>query len=107
MKRTFRKNKDGDLSGHNIGIQQETASDGKVEYADHKELAHDHDILKGTNVTREDAMHMGELTPEEAQTARRLRRRLDLRIMPLVMSVRSWCRLCLCSEHTLMLYRSI
>lgn len=53
----------------------------------HKEVVHDHDVLGGTNVTRDDAMHMGELTPEELVNEKKLRRKIDTIIMPLVMMV--------------------
>lgn len=53
-----------------------------------KEVLHDHDVLGRTDVTREDAMHMGELTPEELEHEKKLRKKIDLMIMPLVMSVR-------------------
>ena len=52
-----------------------------------KEVVHDNEILGGANVTREDAMHMGELTPEEQANAKKLRRKIDGMIMPLVMTV--------------------
>ncbi len=55
-----------------------------------KEVVHDHDVLGQNDVTREDAMHMGQLTPEELELERKLRKKIDLMIMPLIMTVRSF-----------------
>ena len=53
-----------------------------------KEVLHDHDVLGQADVTKEEAMHMGELTPEELENEKKLRKKIDLMIMPLVMTVR-------------------
>jgi hypothetical protein len=50
-------------------------------------LLHDHDVLGRTNVTREYAIHMGDLTEEELMHEKKLRRKIDAMIMPLVMLV--------------------
>lgn len=52
-----------------------------------KEVVHDHEVLGGANVTKEEAMHSGELTPEEQVNAKKLRKKIDSLIMPLVMTV--------------------
>lgn len=52
-----------------------------------KEVLHDHDVLGNNNVTREEAMHYGELTEEEKMHEKKLRRKIDSLIMPLVMLV--------------------
>ncbi|KAF2487492.1 major facilitator superfamily domain-containing protein [Neohortaea acidophila] len=52
-----------------------------------KDVIHDHDVLGRSNVTREDAMHLGELTPEELVHEKKLRKKIDCLIMPLVMLV--------------------
>lgn len=48
----------------------------------------DHEVLgeKG-NVSHEEAMHFGELTEEERIMAKKLVRKMDARIMPLVVLV--------------------
>lgn len=51
------------------------------------EVHHDHDILGETNVTREDAIHTGQLTEEELMHEKKLLRKIDAMIMPLVMLV--------------------
>ena len=56
-----------------------------------QEVVHNQDILGNTNVTKEDAMHMGELTQEELVIEKKLRRRIDMLIMPLVMLVGCSC----------------
>jgi hypothetical protein len=53
---------------------------------DHKVL-HDYDVLGRTNVTREDAIHLGQLTEEELMHEKKLLRKIDAMIMPLVMLV--------------------
>lgn len=53
-----------------------------------KEVVHDHDVIRGTSISKEEARHMGELTPEEEIESKKLRKKIDLIIMPLVMSVR-------------------
>ena len=52
----------------------------------HKVL-HDHDVLGRTDVTREDAIHIGQLTEEELMHEKKLRKKIDAMIMPLVMLV--------------------
>ena len=63
--------------------------DGSTEKGDisQNEVLHDHDVLRGKNVTREDAMHLGTLTEEELMHEKKLRRLIDSMIMPLVMMV--------------------
>jgi hypothetical protein len=51
------------------------------------EVLHDHDVLGRTNVTSEDAIHIGHLTEEELMHEKKLRRKIDAMIMPLVMLV--------------------
>ena len=51
------------------------------------EVLHDHDVLGNSNITREDAMHYGELTAEERIHEKKLKRKIDTLIMPLVMLV--------------------
>lgn len=51
-----------------------------------KGSVHDHDIMDH-DVSREEAMHMGELTEEELVIEKKLRRKIDSLIMPLVMLV--------------------
>ena len=51
-----------------------------------KESLHDHDIMDH-DVSREEAMHLGELTEEELEIEKKLRRRIDSLVMPLVMLV--------------------
>ena len=62
------------------------AVDGEKGGIGHKEL-YDHDITGGKHVTREEAMHWGELTPEELVIEKKLRRRVDSLIMPLIIMV--------------------
>lgn len=52
----------------------------------HKEL-HDHDITLGDDVTKEEALHMVELTEEEKIIEKKVRRKVDSLIMPLVVLV--------------------
>ncbi|OQN99716.1 hypothetical protein B0A48_14486 [Cryoendolithus antarcticus] len=52
----------------------------------HKEMLHDHDVL-GKDVTREEAMHFGALTEEELVIEKKLRRKIDALVMPIVVSV--------------------
>ena len=81
-------------------------SDEKVVRAD-KVL--DHEVLgdKG-NLSHEEAMHFGELTPEEKELEKKLVRKIDIRIMPLMVTVylmnyidRYGCRCFLCIYHRL------
>lgn len=48
----------------------------------------DHDLLGDkTAVTHEEALHYGALTPEELATEKKLRRKIDTLIMPVVVLV--------------------
>lgn len=54
----------------------------------HKEVLTDHEILEnGQSVSREEAMHMGELTVDELVIQKKLMRKIDSLIMPLVILV--------------------
>ncbi|KAK5056223.1 hypothetical protein LTR84_012776 [Exophiala bonariae] len=55
---------------------------------DHVDVVRDHDVLgdKAT-MTREDVMHFGALTPEELEIEKKLQRKIDMRIMPMVVLV--------------------
>lgn len=52
----------------------------------HKEL-HDHDITAGDEVNKEDALHMAVLSEEDKIIERKVRRKVDSLIMPLVVLV--------------------
>lgn len=60
--------------------------DDEERSAEHK-VVHDHDLLGRTNDTREDAIHMGQLTEEELKHEKKLLKKIDSMIMPLVMLV--------------------
>ena len=62
--------------------------DPKKDEITRNESLHDHDVLGKTNVTKEDAMHMGILTEEELVAQKKLLKIIDSLIMPLVMLVR-------------------
>lgn len=48
----------------------------------------DHDILGDkAGMSHNDAMHFGALTPEELEVEKKLRRKIDMRIMPMVVLV--------------------
>ena len=64
-----------------------SSSDVEKRDAAHGEYKHDHDVLGDANVTSEDAVHMGELTEEERILEKKLLRKIDFLIMPLVMLV--------------------
>lgn len=51
----------------------------------HQEVLHDHDVAG--KVSREDAMHLAHLTEEEKVSEKKLRRKIDTLIMPLVITV--------------------
>ena len=51
-------------------------------------MLHDHDVLgEKSQVTHEEAMHFGQLTEEEFAIQKKLVRKIDARIMPLVILV--------------------
>lgn len=60
------------------------------------EVLHDHDVLGNSNITREDAAHYGQLTEEEKMHEKKLKKKIDMLIMPLVMLVS--CQTCRCDE---------
>ncbi|KAK3710941.1 hypothetical protein LTR37_009962 [Vermiconidia calcicola] len=62
-----------------------TPSENKEDIAQKEVL--DHDIIGNSNVTREEAMHHGHLTDEELEVQKKLLRKIDFLIMPLVMLV--------------------
>lgn len=48
----------------------------------------DHELLGDkANVSHDEAVHLGDLTPEEREHEKRLKRKIDLRIMPMVVLV--------------------
>lgn len=55
-------------------------------YVGKKESLHDHDVMDH-DVSREEAMHLGQLSEEELAVEKKLRRKIDSLIMPLVMLV--------------------
>lgn len=59
---------------------------GKGDIA-HEEAIRDHDVLGEKEYTREEAMHFGQLTEEELAVEKKLKRRIDALIMPLVILV--------------------
>ena len=69
---------------HGDGIKKESDYGLDLEQ---KEVINDREVIEYNNITREDAMHMGELTPEELDNEKKLRKKIDLLIMPLVMLV--------------------
>jgi hypothetical protein len=66
------------------------AKNGDVEKhgINHNEVIHDHDVIGNAHVSKEDAEHAAELSSEEAYTAKKLRIKIDLMIMPWVILVR-------------------
>lgn len=52
----------------------------------HKEVLHDHDVIS-KGITHEEAMHFGVLTEEELVVEKKLKRKIDSLIMPLVVAV--------------------
>ncbi len=62
---------------------------GDIEKKDlaHSEVVHDHDVLGGREFDREEAMHWGELNENELVIEKKLKKKIDLLIMPLVMLV--------------------
>lgn len=71
----------------NNGADPEKSADTAKHGINHNETMHDHDVLGGTHVTKEDAEHAAELTAEEAALTRKLRIKIDLMIMPWVILV--------------------
>lgn len=72
------------------GQSQEVGQEKEVDLGNEltqKEVVHDRDVVERADLNREEAMHMGELTAEEEEIAKKLRKRIDSLIMPLVMSV--------------------
>ena len=60
----------------------------EVEHSpEHKEYLRDRDLLKDHEAAQEQAIHMGHLSEEELAVEKKLRRRIDSMIMPLVILV--------------------
>lgn len=70
-----------------IQFQQGISDQPGVEKGDHvhKEVLHDHDVARSSS--KEEAMHLAELTEEEKAVEKKLRRKIDSLIMPLVILV--------------------
>ena len=61
-------------------------SDDKFDHVD--KVVHDHEVLGDkVTMTRDEVMHFGALTPEELEIEKKLRRKIDMRIMPMVVLV--------------------
>lgn len=76
----------GSLATDLQGGFQTTLINGEKGDQIHKEV-HDHDFTKGDDITKEEALHLAELTEEEKVLARKLRIKIDTLIMPLVVLV--------------------
>ena len=63
------------------------AMNGKDGHDHTDAIKYDHDVLGGGNMSKEEAMHLGELTPEELMHEKKLVKKIDTLIMPLVMLV--------------------
>ena len=50
---------------------------------DHKEVYHDHELEPG-KVSKDEAYNTAQLTPEELELEKKLKKRIDWQIMPLV-----------------------
>ena len=57
-------------------------------YIERKHSLTDHEILGDNTHAKEDAMHYGHLSEEELLLEKKLRRRIDFTIMPMVVLVR-------------------
>ena len=53
----------------------------------HHEVLHDVDIIGEKHIDTEQAMHLRQLTPDELIAEKKLRRKIDQRIMPVVVTV--------------------
>lgn len=58
----------------------------KIDIDHHDETFRDRDVM-GENDASKEAMHWAELTPEELEIEGKLRKKIDLAIMPLIMLV--------------------
>lgn len=70
------------------GAETQVHNDVAKHAIDHNEVLHDHDVLGNASVTKEDATHAAELTAEEIAVEKKLKRKIDLMIMPWVILVR-------------------
>jgi MFS family permease len=61
--------------------------DGPKTDIGHHEVLHDADIIGGKQIDAEQAMHLRQLTPDELIAEKKLRRKIDQRIMPVVVTV--------------------
>jgi MFS family permease len=61
--------------------------DGPKTDIGHHEVLHDVDIIGGKHIDAEQAMHLRQLTPDELIAEKKLRRKIDQRIMPVVVTV--------------------
>lgn len=71
-------------------MEKSTATHGDLGKGDveHQEYLHDHDIASGDkDISREEAMHFAVLTEDELLVEKKLTRKIDLLIMPLVILV--------------------
>lgn len=62
------------------------AADNKTDIS-FQEVVHDHDLTGGTDLSKQDIASLAQLTEAERVVERRLRRKIDLLIMPLVITV--------------------
>ena len=85
-------------SGHWVssawrGFTEAMASDSDEHYRGdkpgitHQEFLHDHDITGNDDTSSQEVAHLIKLTPEERILEKKLRRKIDLLIMPLVILV--------------------
>jgi len=61
--------------------------DGPKTDIGHHEVLHDGDIIGEKHIDAEQAMHLRQLSPDELVAEKKLRRKIDQRIMPVVVTV--------------------
>jgi hypothetical protein len=68
-------------------VTDTTAMDGPKTDIGHHEVLHDVDIIGEKSIDAEQAMHLRVLTPDELVAEKKLRTKIDKRIMPVVVTV--------------------
>ena len=75
------------MSSPDSGTEHVKSGDAEKYGINHNEMMHDHDVIGNAHVSKDDAAHAAELSHEEEATAAKLRKKIDLMIMPWVILV--------------------
>ena len=68
-------------------MEQHNAMSVEKDYKDHDVMGHNLDDPEQIEAIRQEALHHGHLSAEELEIEKKLRRKIDMRIMPVLITI--------------------